>query len=168
MFWLIVILIYLGASWMMLVQWSDWLNPHDPFYRHTKGAPSDGGMLLFILLLLPGILLIAGIRRLFFNKQTLKARERRAEREQHAHDARADKVHAQFNRDMARIRASREPFPLVSHEAIEEAHREFPGLSYDQVGEIISRQRVAAQQGRVLTDEELFAGLGSDAPTRRA
>jgi hypothetical protein len=164
----IAFIVYMAVSLLFYFQWADWLNPSDPFYRHTKGAPSYGGMILFLLILTPGMLLIAGIRRLFFHKQTLRARERRAGREQRAHDARVDKVHAQFNRDMARLRAAREPYPLVSHEAIEEAHRKFPGLSHDQVGEMLSRMRVAAQQGRVLTDEELIAGLGSAAPTTPA
>jgi hypothetical protein len=39
----------------------------------------------------------------------------------------------------------RKTYPLVSHGEIEELRREYPGLSYDQTGEILSKTRLEDQ-----------------------
>jgi hypothetical protein len=74
----IAFLVYMALSLVMYSQWKDWLNPSDPFYRHTKGAPSYGGMMFFLLILTPGMLLIGGVRRLFGRRPSGQAKQPRA------------------------------------------------------------------------------------------
>jgi hypothetical protein len=53
---------YFVISWLVLHTWSDLLNPSDPFYRHSKGAPQWTTMAILVLAFVPGILILLTLR----------------------------------------------------------------------------------------------------------
>jgi hypothetical protein len=54
--------VYLLLAWQATKQWEPIVDGSSVFYRHTKNAPSWGGAMVVMVLLIPGMLVIGALK----------------------------------------------------------------------------------------------------------